>query len=241
MALYDKKHIVFPGRMVILGFGSIGQGVLPLFLRHIDMQPADHHRHRERGPRRGEGMGIKFIENPLTRRNLAVSPRCSGPETSWSTSRSRYRASRSSSCARPGARSTSTPASSRGRAATPIPRSRPRCARTMRARVGSRDPRQAQGRTDRGSDPWRQSGLVSHFVKQAMVDIADTSAGRPSRPDRAGWAALAPSSASRSSTSPSATPRSPPAQEARRVRQHLVDRRLRRRRQPAGRTRLGQP
>jgi homospermidine synthase len=31
------KHVSFAGRMVILGFGSIGQGVLPLVLRHIDM------------------------------------------------------------------------------------------------------------------------------------------------------------------------------------------------------------
>lgn len=28
-------HAVFPGRILILGFGSIGQGVLPLILRHI--------------------------------------------------------------------------------------------------------------------------------------------------------------------------------------------------------------
>ena len=27
----------FRGRLVMLGFGSIGQGVLPLILRHIDM------------------------------------------------------------------------------------------------------------------------------------------------------------------------------------------------------------
>ncbi|MGH7094972.1 MAG: saccharopine dehydrogenase NADP-binding domain-containing protein, partial [Stellaceae bacterium] len=34
------KHVAFAGRLVIIGFGSIGQGVLPLLLRHIDMQPA---------------------------------------------------------------------------------------------------------------------------------------------------------------------------------------------------------
>ena len=33
------KHIQFSGRLVILGFGSIGQGVLPLILRHIDINP----------------------------------------------------------------------------------------------------------------------------------------------------------------------------------------------------------
>ena len=32
-------HVVFPGRLVFLGFGSIGQGVLPLILRHVGIQP----------------------------------------------------------------------------------------------------------------------------------------------------------------------------------------------------------
>ena len=31
------KHTAFQGRLVMLGFGSIGQGVLPLILRHIEM------------------------------------------------------------------------------------------------------------------------------------------------------------------------------------------------------------
>ncbi|MFM7690414.1 MAG: saccharopine dehydrogenase NADP-binding domain-containing protein, partial [Alphaproteobacteria bacterium] len=33
----EMKHTAFTGRLLILGFGSIGQGVLPLILRHIDM------------------------------------------------------------------------------------------------------------------------------------------------------------------------------------------------------------
>ena len=31
----QKIHVDFPGRIVFVGFGSIGQGVLPLVLRHI--------------------------------------------------------------------------------------------------------------------------------------------------------------------------------------------------------------
>ena len=31
----DKILIEFPGRIVFIGFGSIGQGTLPLVLRHI--------------------------------------------------------------------------------------------------------------------------------------------------------------------------------------------------------------
>jgi homospermidine synthase len=34
------KHVAFAGRLVMVGCGSIGQGVLPLILRHIDI-PAD--------------------------------------------------------------------------------------------------------------------------------------------------------------------------------------------------------
>jgi homospermidine synthase len=32
-----EKHVAFSGRLLMLGCGSIGQGVLPLLLRHIDM------------------------------------------------------------------------------------------------------------------------------------------------------------------------------------------------------------
>ena len=44
------KHVAFGGRLVMLGFGSIGQGVLPLILRHIDM-PARPHQHHFGRPR----------------------------------------------------------------------------------------------------------------------------------------------------------------------------------------------
>ena len=33
----EKKHVKFDGRLVFVGFGSVGQGTLPLILRHIDM------------------------------------------------------------------------------------------------------------------------------------------------------------------------------------------------------------
>ena len=34
-----RKYVDFKGRMVMIGFGSIGQGVLPLIFRHIDIKP----------------------------------------------------------------------------------------------------------------------------------------------------------------------------------------------------------
>ena len=32
-------HVAFPGRLICVGFGSIGQGVLPLILRHVGIKP----------------------------------------------------------------------------------------------------------------------------------------------------------------------------------------------------------
>ena len=32
-------HVNFPGRLIFVGFGSIGQGVLPLILRHVGIKP----------------------------------------------------------------------------------------------------------------------------------------------------------------------------------------------------------
>ena len=48
MSNEHKIHIEFPGRILFIGFGSIGQGVLPLVLRHIGIkargQPHQHGR-----------------------------------------------------------------------------------------------------------------------------------------------------------------------------------------------------
>jgi homospermidine synthase len=64
-------HVTFPGRIVMVGFGSIGQGVLPLILRHVGISPdritiltAD-----DAGRQEAAEYGIKFIEQPLTPEN----------------------------------------------------------------------------------------------------------------------------------------------------------------------------
>src|SRR5690242_10926655 len=65
----DKVYVDFPGRIVIVGFGSIGQGVLPLILRHIGTAP-------ERitlvtkdpaGMEEAAKYGVRFIQEALTR------------------------------------------------------------------------------------------------------------------------------------------------------------------------------
>src|SRR5438132_5924324 len=67
----DKKHIAFTGRMVIVGFGSIGQGVLPLLLRHIDVRPDQITivSAERRGAEVAAEYGVGFVEHALTRGN----------------------------------------------------------------------------------------------------------------------------------------------------------------------------
>lgn len=66
-----KKWVKFRGRLLVVGFGSIGQGVLPLLLRHIGIAPeqitivtAD-----TRGKNVAKAHGVKFVVNPLTKEN----------------------------------------------------------------------------------------------------------------------------------------------------------------------------
>ncbi len=72
MSSNHKVYVEFPGRIVFVGFGSIGQGTLPLVLRHIGIPPeritivtAD-----DRGRAEAEKYGIKFIKEALTRENF---------------------------------------------------------------------------------------------------------------------------------------------------------------------------
>ena len=67
----DIKHTAFSGRLVIVGFGSIGQGVLPLLLRHIDLRPDQIVviTAELRGHEVAEEYGVRFVETALTREN----------------------------------------------------------------------------------------------------------------------------------------------------------------------------
>lgn len=65
------KHVAFSGRLVIVGFGSIGQGVLPLILRHVDLKPTQITivTAEDRGREVASEYGIRFVKTPLTREN----------------------------------------------------------------------------------------------------------------------------------------------------------------------------
>lgn len=71
-AAQGKVYASFGGRLLFIGFGSIGQGVLPLIRRHIGgLAPermtiitAD-----DAGRGEAEEFGLRFIQQPLTREN----------------------------------------------------------------------------------------------------------------------------------------------------------------------------
>jgi homospermidine synthase len=67
----DKIYVEFPGRILLVGFGSIGQGVLPLILRHIGTKPdritivtAD-----DAGREEAARYGVRLVQQALTREN----------------------------------------------------------------------------------------------------------------------------------------------------------------------------
>ncbi|MDR3449473.1 MAG: saccharopine dehydrogenase C-terminal domain-containing protein [Alphaproteobacteria bacterium] len=66
-----KKYHAFKNHIYLIGFGSIGQGVLPLILRHFEVKPeqiciitAD-----DRGRGEARSYGVPFFKTPLTRDN----------------------------------------------------------------------------------------------------------------------------------------------------------------------------
>lgn len=67
----QKIYAKLPGKLVMVGFGSVGQGVLPLLLRHLRVArsnvliiTADH-----RGAAEAARYGVRVTVNPLTRGN----------------------------------------------------------------------------------------------------------------------------------------------------------------------------
>ncbi|MGD9599514.1 MAG: homospermidine synthase [Steroidobacteraceae bacterium] len=67
-----KVYFEFPGRIVLIGFGSIGQGVLPLILRHIGVPPARLGiiTAEDNGREIAAQYGVKFVREALTRENF---------------------------------------------------------------------------------------------------------------------------------------------------------------------------
>ncbi len=200
----DTKHTAFSGRLVIVGFGSIGQGVLPLLLRHIDLRPDQITiiTAELRGHEVAAEYGVRFVETALTRDNyravldgwlgagdfllnlsvnvssVALIELCRDKGALYLDT-----------CIEPwpgGYTDPSLPPSARSNYALR------ECALALRPDRDLRgDPGGKPGPTaviTHGANP----GLVSHFVKQALLDVARDSGPATVAPtDRAGWARLA--------------------------------------------------
>jgi homospermidine synthase len=189
-------HVTFPGRLVMVGFGSIGQGVLPLILRHIGITPdritivtADDAGLQEAGE-----FGIKFVNQPLTRENFreVLQPLLKRGDFLLNLSVDVSSVALVKLCHEIGALYLDTciepwPG---GYTDASIPAARRTNYALREEALGLRNTHK-NGPTavfTHGANP----GLVSHFVKQALLNIAsDTgvSAGNPK--SREDWAALA--------------------------------------------------
>lgn len=67
----SRKFATFQNRLLILGFGSIGQATLPLLFRHLDLQPVQVKiiSGRTNGSAIAEQLGVEFVVRPLTPEN----------------------------------------------------------------------------------------------------------------------------------------------------------------------------
>ena len=191
------KYLSFKGRMVMVGFGSIGQGVLPLILRHIGIKPAqitiiaEEMRGGEAEARR---YGVTFIEKRLTRANYrqVLEGRLASGDFLVNLSVEVASTALVELCQEKGALYIDT-------CIEPWPGgySDPNLPVSLRSNYALRDtmlklqPKYRGGPTAviaHGANP----GLVSHFVKQALVNLArDTGLKTAIPTTREGWGNLA--------------------------------------------------
>jgi homospermidine synthase len=192
----DAKHATLSGRLVIVGFGSIGQGVLPLLLRHIDIRPERITivTAEPRGHDVAAQYGVRFVETALTRDNYraVLEPLVAAGDFLLNVSVEVASIALIELCQEKGALYLDTciepwPGGYTDPNLSPAARSN----YALREEALALRQRYRTGPTaiiTHGANP----GLVSHFVKQALVDLArqaDLGAAIPT--DRAGWGRLA--------------------------------------------------
>ena len=189
----SRADIAFDGRIVMLGFGSIGQTVLPLLLRHVAMR-ADRIevvKPSDRGLDAVRQYGARHVTAEVDRANYrqVLGPRLDAGDVLVNLSINVSSKALIELCRERGA--LYIDASTEPWPGTYTDRSLPPAQRTNYALredvLALRDP-QASGPTaliTLGANP----GLVSFLVKQALLDLAGP--GTPAPRDRDGWARLA--------------------------------------------------
>jgi homospermidine synthase len=194
--MFDQKYAALPGRLVIVGFGSIGQGVLPLLLRHIDIA-ADRITivtAESRGHDVAARYGIAFVETALTRENYraVLEPRLRRGDFLLNVSVDVSSTALIELCREQGALYLDTciepwPGGYTDPGLSPAARSNYALRESALAlRKGGRGGPTAV--LTHGANP----GLVSHFVKQALLDVAGGAALATDMPRRReDWGRLA--------------------------------------------------
>jgi len=189
-------HVVFPGRIVIVGCGSIGQGTLPLLLRHlgitadrITIVTADQRGHEEAGY-----FGVRFINEPLTPDNYerVLEPLLNQGDFLLNLSVEVSSLALVRLCARKGALYLDTciePWTGGYTDPTLSPSMRSNYSLREKALALRNELKQSPTAVlTHGANP----GLVSHFVKRALLNIAQDTGVEVAKPTRrAEWAALA--------------------------------------------------
>jgi homospermidine synthase len=194
--MLDKKHVAFPGRLVIVGFGSIGQGVLPLLLRHLEIA-ADRITIITAEPRGHDvatEYGIRFIETALTRSNYRalLEPQLGKDDFLLNVSVDVSSVALIELCQERGALYLDTciepwPGGYTDPSLPPSARSN-YALRESALALRARYPRGPTAVLTHGANP----GLVSHFVKQALIDLSRNTGLQDAIPaSRADWARLA--------------------------------------------------
>jgi homospermidine synthase len=191
-----EVHVKFAGKIVMVGFGSIGQGVLPLILRHIGTS-ADRITivtAEDKGSSEAREFGVKFVKTALTPENYrkVLEPWLSAGDFLLNLSvdvssvalvqLARERgALYLDTCIEPwagGYTDPNMPVEARSNYAMRLD--------ALRLRKGNE--RAPTAVLTHGANP----GLVSHLVKQALLNIAKDTGVKTAVPeDRAGWAKLA--------------------------------------------------
>src|SRR6185312_9059981 len=192
----DDKHVSFPGRVVIIGFGSIGQGVLPLIFRHIDIKPSQITivTAAERGHAEAAELGVRFVIEPLTRDNYTsvLDPLLGAGDFLLNVSVDVSSVALVEFCQRKGALYLDTciepwPGGYTDPSLSPSQRSNYALRETALA-LRQKYPRGPTAVLTHGANP----GLVSHLVKEALLTIArDTGAALPKPKTRSEWGELA--------------------------------------------------
>ena len=189
-------HVAFPGRLVFVGFGSIGQGILPLIRRHVGIK-ADQITivtAEDAGAQVAAEYGVRFVKHALTRENFknVLDPLVGRGDFLLNLSVDVSSIALIRFCWEKGALYLDTciePWVGGYTDLTVSPSRRTNYALREDA-LALRETRKSAPTAvlTHGANP----GLVSHFVKQALLNIAtDTGVDHGDPNSRADWAALA--------------------------------------------------